>query len=488
MGTPIQPQPGPQRTFLKTRADIAIYGGSAGGGKTFALLMEATRHTAHPGFGGVIFRRTYPQIMAEGGLWDESANIFPWAGGSPLVGSVEWRFRQYGTSISFRHLQHEANKYDWQGSQIPFLGFDEISHFSENQFWYMLSRNRSACGVRPYVRATTNPDPGWVKRFLSPWVDCEYDGPKAASGEVRWFLRRSGEIQWVPEGTPDAKSLTFVRASIYDNPALLRVNPEYLANLKSLPDVERARLLDGDWNVKREGLVYPGFEDCIVESHPDLLFDGGGIDFGFNNPFAGLWGFVDHDDVLWVIGCRYQRQCTVPIHAENIPRGPRYYADPAQPESIAQLKSLGHDVIACVHRPSRGSAGETRSPKLAGIDMVSERIRTGRLRIYRPGCLPLIRELSTYHYDPDKSSEEPVKEDDHSLDALRYYVVGIDRNRGPNKATQREIDRQYAAIEASREAREKAEAAAAEDGRLARIERLRANPWGDLADVDDDEE
>lgn len=439
-------------------------------------MLEPARHLHQRGFGAVIFRRTYPQIMAEGGLWDESANIYPWIGGTPLVGSVEWRFAPHATSVSFRHLQHEANKYDWQGSQIPLLGFDELSHFRESQFWYMLSRNRSICGVRPYVRATTNPDPGWVKKFLAPWVDKEFDGPRAESAEIRWFVRDSGEIRWVPQGTPDAKSLTFVRASVYDNAILLRTNPEYLSNLKALPPVERARLLDGDWDVKREGLVYPGFEDCIVESAPDHRPDVGGIDFGYNNAFAALWGFVDHDDVLWITGCRYQRQCTMPIHAENIPRGPRYWCDPAQPESIAQLRSLGHDVVPCVHRPTRGSAGETRSPKLSGIDMVSERMRTGRLRILRANCLPLIRELSAYHYDPSKETEEPVKVDDHACDSARYLCVGIDRNRSPDDASQRRIARQHAERAADVEREREAEETAALAAREAEWERLRHDP------------
>lgn len=459
---PIEPQPGPQRTFLKTKADLAVYGGSAGGGKTFALLLESVRHTRRRGFGAVIFRRTYPQIMAEGGLWDESANIYPWAGGTPLVGSVEWRFSEHQTSISFRHLQHEANKYDWQGSQIPLLGFDELSHFSESQFWYMLSRNRSACGVRPYVRATTNPDPGWVKQLLAPWVDREYDGRKAVSGEVRWFIRQSGEIRWVPEGTPDAKSLTFVRASIYDNPALLRVNPEYLANLKALPPVERARLLDGDWDVRREGLVYAGFEACIVESAPDHRPDSGGLDFGINNPFVALWGFLDHDDVLWVTGCRYVRQATIPVHAEAIPRGPEYWADPSGAEQIRQLRDFGHAVRPCVHMPTRGASGEVKKPLLSGIDMVSERMRTGRLKIVRTACLPLIRELGCYHYPEDRSSDEPVKEDDHCADALRYWTVGLDRNRGPNAAQRAKIDREAAEREALMAREEEARKAAAE--------------------------
>lgn len=457
---------------MTSAADIAIYGGSAGGGKSFALLYDPVgkRYHERPGFNGIVFRRTSPEVTNAGGLWDEASELYPYAGGESRVGMLEYRFPA-GSKLSFRHLEHEETKQRYQGSQICYLAFDELTHFTESQFWYLLSRNRSTCGVRPYVRATCNPDPGWVKDLLAPWVDDGFDGRRAQSGELRWFVRSEGKIRWVDRDHPDAKSLTFIRASIFDNEILLRSNPEYLATLKALPTVERARLLDGDWNVRREGLVYNGFDSCIVESDHGLARTGvggptaGGLDFGFHNPLAAVWGHVTSDDVLWITGCRYVRQATIPIHAEAIPKGVRWWCDPAQPESIAQLRAHGHDAIPCVHRPVRGATGEQKKPVLAGIDMVSERIRIGRLRIVRSACLPLIRELSLYHYDTAKQLEEPVKEDDHAVDALRYLVVGLDRNREVPAV----IERATEVVEAERLAAEEAARREAEGrGRAAR--------------------
>jgi predicted phage terminase large subunit-like protein len=255
----IGPQEGPQTDFLSTSADIAVYGGAAGGGKSYALLMEPLRHVKNPGFGGVIFRRTSPQITNEGGLWDTSMSLYPHAGAVPSIGSLDWRFPS-GANIGFRHLQHAKSVLDWQGSQVPYIGFDELTHFTEHQFFYMLSRNRSACGVKPYVRAGTNPDAdSWVRRWLAPWLDREHE-LKARSGEIRWMIRVNGAIKWfrtkddVPEEQrEDAKSVTFVKSTVYDNQILLKANPEYLANLKALPPVDRARLLDGDWDIVAEG-------------------------------------------------------------------------------------------------------------------------------------------------------------------------------------------------------------------------------------------
>src|SRR5690348_7858564 len=96
----IKPQPGPQEQFLATSADIAIYGGAAFGGKTFALLLEAVRNTDNSGFGGVIFRRTTKQVTAEGGLWDTSEEIYPQLGAKSNVSRLQYVFPS-GAALTF---------------------------------------------------------------------------------------------------------------------------------------------------------------------------------------------------------------------------------------------------------------------------------------------------------------------------------------------------------------------------------------------------
>lgn len=257
----IKPQAGPQLQFLRSTADVVVYGGAAGGGKTWALLLDPLRFAALKpvaGFGAVIFRRTSPQITQEGGLWDEAGKIFPLARGVPNKTRLEWNWPQYKTRIRFAHMQYDQDRFNWQGSQIAYIGFDELTHFTEEQFFYMFSRNRSTSGVRPRIRATTNPDPdSWVKVFLAPWVDDTFPTP-AVGGEIRYFIREGGNIVWLPQGAthPDMKSVTFIPANVYDNLALLKVNPEYLANLKALPLVERERLLNSNWNIRQEGKMF----------------------------------------------------------------------------------------------------------------------------------------------------------------------------------------------------------------------------------------
>ena len=257
---------------LSSRADIVIGGAAAGVGKTFCLLIDPLRDIGVKGFGGVIFRRTSPQIRNEGGLWDTSMALYPYVGASPKESVLEWHFPK-GPKIKFSHLEHEKNVYDWQGSQIPFIGFDELTHFTKKMFFYLLTRNRSVCGVRPYVRATCNPDPeSWVYDLIQWWIDPDTGYPiPERDGVVRYFVVDNDNYIWgdteaeviesawhiledlVKKSGIDArefvKSLTFISGSIYDNQELLKVNPAYLANLAAQDEQTKLQLLGGNWKV-----------------------------------------------------------------------------------------------------------------------------------------------------------------------------------------------------------------------------------------------
>lgn len=258
----LKPQSGPQTDFTASNADIAIYGGAAGGGKTYGLLLDPLRHYANGDFGGVIFRRTSVQVRNEGGLWDTSMRLYSLFGAIPRESYLEWRFPS-GMAMGFGALEHEKDVLNWQGAQIPWMGFDELTHFSRNQFFYMLSRNRSTSGARPRIRATCNPDPdSWVKDFIRWWLDenGQYADP-TKSGKLRWFIRINDEIVWAnhpdeihavygrgPEIQP--KSVTFIAAKLEDNQILMRGDPAYAGNLLAMNAVDRKRLKDGDWNAR----------------------------------------------------------------------------------------------------------------------------------------------------------------------------------------------------------------------------------------------
>lgn len=252
-------QPGPQTAFLSTPAQIAIFGGGAGGGKSYALLLEILRHFNNSKFHGIIFRRNSTQIRNPGGLFDESMKMYMPLGATPRQAFLEWKFPKGGT-LKFAHLEHADTVYSYQGAQIPFVGFDELTHFEEPQFWYLLSRLRSMSGIPGYVRATTNPDAdSWTRKLISWFIDDEGYPIKERSGKLRWFIRREDAFIWAntreelietygAEELP--KSLTFIPSLIHDNKILMKKDPSYLANLRALSRIDRMRLLEGNWNVR----------------------------------------------------------------------------------------------------------------------------------------------------------------------------------------------------------------------------------------------
>lgn len=301
----ISPQPGFQTAFLSSPADVVIGGGAAGAGKSYALLMEALRHTHNPGFQAVIFRRTIPQIKNAGGLWDTSKEMYlklrDNAGrlATYTESPPKWKFPS-GANLLFSHLEHETTKTAWDGSQIAMLGFDELIHFTESQFWYLIGRNRSTCGVKPYVRATTNPQTsGWVKRLISWWIypdDYEDENLRGMPiperyGVLRYLARYNDRTYWgdtpaeAIAALPDegrsqyrpelVKSVTFIPGTLDDNQSLLEKDPSYEGNLFAQDRKHGSRLRRGCWyDAEGENELF-SFED-LVDMFSDSVQVAGG--------------------------------------------------------------------------------------------------------------------------------------------------------------------------------------------------------------------
>lgn len=265
----------PQRQYLDSKADIVIFGGAAGGGKTFSLLADPLRHRDVKGFRALIFRRTFPEINLPGGMWEASELMYRAIGGSPSYGAKAWMWPS-GASVKFAHMQREADKFNYLGAEITMIGFDQVEMFSEGQFFYMLNRLRSMCGVKPYMRATCNPDPdSWVAKFIAWWIGEDGFPLYERSGAVRWFYRVEDAIRWhgsreeaeaahpdlAAEGPPF--SVTFIPAKLSDNRALLEKDTDYKSKLMAMDRVSRGRLLDGNWKIRATAGSY--FDRAEVE-------------------------------------------------------------------------------------------------------------------------------------------------------------------------------------------------------------------------------
>ncbi|MCP3683543.1 MAG: hypothetical protein GY861_12720 [bacterium] len=274
---PIKPQPGPQEQFLSSTADIVIFGGAAFGGKSYALLMESTRNIKHSRYNGVIFRRESPQITSGGGLWDTASQIYPSVTGEPKEHKLTYVFPSKAY-VKFTHLQHESDKLNHQGAQYVFIGFDELTHFTEGQFWYLITRNRPPDGYegRSYCRATTNPEyDSWVRILIDWWIDPDTGyAIKERSGVIRYFTRIDDQIVWVDKDWTDEegtkpRSITFIPSYIDDNPMGMAADPMYKSNLMAQDKVTRERLLRGNWNITYKGGMFNPDWFKIIPTEPE---------------------------------------------------------------------------------------------------------------------------------------------------------------------------------------------------------------------------
>lgn len=288
----ITPQSGPQTAFLQAGEDIVLLGGANFGGKTYALLMEATRYVFNTrGFGSVIFRRTTKEVRGEGGLWDTSCEIYPGMGGKARESDLEWRFKPHNNRISFAHMEHDGDRFGWAGAQIPMLGLDQAEAFTATMFWYLFSRNRTAVarGIRPYTRMTANPDPDcFLAPMLEWWLEPSGYPDFDKSGVARWFVRWGDELIW-GESPGEAKrlaanagvedignimpvSFTFIPALPDHNVIGLEMDPSYLSKLNALPRVERERLRKGNWKIRPAAGDYFRRAWCpFVEEEPERV-------------------------------------------------------------------------------------------------------------------------------------------------------------------------------------------------------------------------
>lgn len=296
-----QPQP-KQIEFMQRPEYEALYGGAAGGGKSDALLTEALRQIHIPNYRGIIFRDTTKQLE---GLISRSEDLYKNLKSRPKYNHNEmvWKFPS-GAKIFFGYMQYEKDKLNYQGKAYDFIGFDELTHFTYTQYTYLMSRNRPVGpNTRVYIRATTNPGGKgmqWVKdRFITPAP------PLNRITDEYKIIAPNNEI------IRQKRSRIFVPSSVFDNPALLKNDPNYLATLAALPDAEKNALLYGDWN-SFEGQVFTEFTDDpahyedrkwthVIEPFPIprhwKIYRG--YDFGYAKPFSVAWYAVDEHGKIY---------------------------------------------------------------------------------------------------------------------------------------------------------------------------------------------
>lgn len=282
----------------------ALYGGAAGGGKSEALVQEALRQVEIPHYKGLILRKTYPQL---GELIDKSLNYYPRAFPKAKYNDSKhsWTFPS-GAKIVFGAMQYTKDRTKYQGQAYDFVAFDELTHFTWDEYSYLFSRNRpNGPGTRCYIRATANPGGvghGWVKeRFIT-------------AAKPMSTLWENVKVRF-PDGHEEKKnrSRIFVPSSVFDNQALLDNDPEYISRLAMMAEAERNALLYGDWD-SFSGQVFTEWRNDSdhhgdrVNTHvidpfkvPETWSIWRGFDWGYSRPFSVGWYAVDHDRRIYRI-------------------------------------------------------------------------------------------------------------------------------------------------------------------------------------------
>lgn len=275
----------PQEQFLASTSTITLYAGSAGAGKSFALVLNMVKFADRQNSTIVCFRRTSTQLRAPGSIWSEATKIFSQVFKDCRIRSREMEIYipSRNSVVKFSHLQHEADVLNHLGAQYSVIIYDEVTTFPFETFVLpLMGRMRNALvDYTPQMFWATNPqyDHGvyhWIKDF---YLD-EYGIPlKEKSNVERFFVLKDSKPIWYDtleeaeklhgQGVP--RSFRSIRAHVTDNIPLLKANPDYLSNLLALPEIKRRIYLDGSWTAREEEAGYFKREWVKIVPYPSLF-------------------------------------------------------------------------------------------------------------------------------------------------------------------------------------------------------------------------
>jgi len=439
-----KPQPR-QAEFMARGEWEALYGGAAGGGKSEALVMEALRQVHIPYYKCLIVRKTYPQLRE---LIDKSLNyykqIYPRARYNST--SHTWTFPS-GAKIIFGAMQYAKDRTNYQGLSFDTIMFDEITHFTFDEYSYLFSRCRpNGPGTQCYIRCTGNPGGighSWVRqRFIDAaepmttvWSDATYTD---LDGKVHHGKR----------------SRVFIPSTVFDNKILLENDPTYILSLASLPEADKQALLYGNWD-SFSGQVFSEWRN-IAEHYDDRIGTHVindfhipsswsvwcGLDWGYSHPFAVLWVAVDQDRRMYLLKEYYGSTETpntgLKLEPSEVARNIK-----AIEESDPNLHDYIHNG-GVVHRVGDPAIWQCDGTESIGALMERERVVfergdnariQGKMQIHHrlafdeggiplfycfKSCVQFIRTFPALVYDDTHVEDVDTDSEDHLYDAFRY--------------------------------------------------------------------
>jgi len=412
-----RPNDGPQTDFLAASETDVLYGGAAGGGKSYAMLVDPLRFAHRAAHRALILRRSMPELRE---LIDKSRELYPKAFPGCKYKEVEklWNFPS-GAKIEFGFLERDADVYRYQGQAYSWIGFDEITHQATEFSWnYLASRLRTTDPeIIPYMRCTANPGgvgAHWVKkRYIDP--SPPYESFHGADGLTR----------------------KFIPARLEDNPYLAN-DGRYEQMLKALPPTQRRQLLEGDWEVA-EGAAFTEFDRHLhviepfeIPMHWERIK---GIDYGYASESACVWGAVDKDDGTLIIYRELYRKGLLGTDLAHIitemelndPLSVPGVLDTACWNRTGQTgPTVGETLVKAGHKLRRADKN-----RVAGKIQIHEYLKvqqSGRPKIQIFNTCPnLIRELQSIPLDKSNPEDVDTHAPDHAYDALRYLIMARPR-------------------------------------------------------------
>ena len=440
--------PGPQTNFLAAPETEVLYGGAAGGGKSYAMLADPLRYAHNTNMRALLLRKTMPELIE---LIDISRVMYPKAfpGAKFQEQKGRWLFPS-GATLQFSFVDNDKDVFRFMGQAFTWIGVDELGHFSTPFVWnYLRSRlRRIDQSIIPYMRATANPGGlggWWIKKMFVAEDPADWDTSFWATDIETGRTLVFPDIEHVaPElrGKPLFKR-RFIPAKLTDNPSLMQ-SPDYMAMLASLPEIERKRLLEGDWDVS-EDAAFPEFDRRIHVikgfSPPSGWTRFRACDYGYIAYAAVLWLAVDYEGTIHVYKELYSKGLDADKLSERVKEmevdEPRPLTGPLDNESFARRGQVGPTVAETMikngvmwTRADKGP-GSRLNGKAEVHRMLGHNEELGHPWIQiHDNCHNLARIMPMLPLDENKVEDVDTKfSEDHLYDALRYGIMSRMKRR-----------------------------------------------------------